>query len=243
MDDYQPLTVHESIQKGFSVPPLQKCHNCCSPSKYHCPFCLPTMFKPTIRSRVLGHLNIHLMKAIYIGEYTIHRCGLQCRRKRHYHCLYCTATVMKKNDFTAHLPFCRRMQQQRAQKNRLQTEGLIAPPLMPGEDSNNDSDDITIILASDDQSSRGESSSSSSSSRSPSVPKSNGCDTVYKMRTATEPFTAKCHQAVQTNIEKPQDCDEYYFMNLAKMFKRLSPRKKAVVRMKIERLLFEAECE
>ncbi|XP_070822150.1 uncharacterized protein [Chaetodon trifascialis] len=234
MDDYQPLTVHESIQKGFSVPPLQKCHNCCSPSKYHCPFCLPTLFKPTIRSRVLGHLNIHLMKAIYIGEYTIHRCGLQCRRKRHYHCLYCTATVMTKNSFTTHLPFCRRTQQQRAQNKRVLTEGLIAPSLTPGEDSNDDSEDITIILASDDQSSRGESSSSSNS---------NGCDTVYKMRTAVEPFTPKSHQAVQTSIEKPQDCDEYYFMNLAKMFKRLSPQKKADVRMKIERLLFEAECE
>lgn len=223
MDDYQPLTVHESIQKGFSVPPLQKCHNCCSPSKYHCPFCLPTLFKPTIRSRVLGHLNIHLMKAIYIGEYTIHRCGLQCRRKRHYHCLYCTATVIKKNNFTTHLPLCRRMQQQRALTNK-----LMAPSLTPGEDSNDDSDD---------QSSRGESSSSLS------VPNSNGCDAVYKMRTAVEPFTPKCHQAVQTSIEKPQDCDEYYFMNLAKMFKRLSPQKKADVRMKIERLLFEAECE
>lgn len=47
----------------------------------------------------------------------------------------------------------------------------------------------------------------------------------------------------QTNAEKPQDCDEFYFMSLAKMFKKLSAQKKADVRLKIERLLFEAEFE
>lgn len=52
---------------------------------------------------------------------------------------------------------------------------------------------------------------------------------------------SQCHRMVQTNMEKPQDCDEFYFMNLVKMFKKLTPHKKNEVRMKIERVLFEAE--
>lgn len=54
---------------------------------------------------------------------------------------------------------------------------------------------------------------------------------------------SKCDQHVQADLEKPQDCDEYYFMSLVKTFKTLSPKKKAEVRMKIERLLMEAHCE
>lgn len=55
--------------------------------------------------------------------------------------------------------------------------------------------------------------------------------------------SSRCDQSVQTDLDKPQDCDQFYFMNLVKIFKKLSPDKKASVRMKIERLLFEAEFE
>ncbi|XP_044037795.1 uncharacterized protein LOC122868963 [Siniperca chuatsi] len=253
MDSDQQFKVHVSIQKGFSFPPLQKCNSCCFPSKFHCPFCLPSFFKPSKRSRARLHLDNHLRRAIYFGEYTIHRCGLGCRKQQHYHCLYCTATLLRKRDFTNHLPVCRQAQQQRAQKlsllhtavtkRRVQAKELIAASPTPGEsdmESDNDSDNITIIPDSDDQNSQG---ASSSQSVTPIIPKSNECDTVGKMKRSTEPGSSKCHRTVQTNFEKPQDCDEYYFMSLVKMFKKLSPQKKADVRMKIERLLFEAEFE
>lgn len=55
------------------------------------------------------------------------------------------------------------------------------------------------------------------------------------------PLVTKQHKMLQVNLDKPQDCDEFYFMNLAKMFKKLAPSKKTDVRMKIERVLFEAE--
>ncbi|XP_039992584.1 uncharacterized protein LOC120795103 [Xiphias gladius] len=252
MDSDQQSKAHVSIQRGLSIPPLQKCNSCCSPGKFHCPFCSPAFFKPTKRSRVRLHLDNHLRRAFYVGEYTIHRCGLECRKQPHYHCLYCTATVMRKRDFTNHLPFCHQAQQRRAQKvsqlqpAMTQTKGLSAPPLTPGEsdtpsydiESDDVSDNITIIPDSDDHSSQG---ASSSQLVSPIIPKSNECDSVGKRKRSMEPHSSKCHQTVQTNIEKPQDCDEYYFMNLVKLFKKLSPQKKAEVRMKIERLLFEAE--
>ncbi len=103
--------------------------------------------------------------------------------------------------------------------------------------SDDDSNDITIISDSDD----GESSGPSTT---PIVSKSKERDAVDKNKTRrSTPDTFQCHQTEQTNTEKPQDCDEYYFMSLVKLFKKLSPQKKADVRMKIERLLFEAECE
>ncbi|XP_038557319.1 uncharacterized protein LOC119890233 [Micropterus salmoides] len=256
MDSGQQLKGHISIQKGLNIPPPQKCNNCCYPSRFHCPFCLPTFFKPSKRSRARIHLSNHLKRAIYFGEYTIHRCGLGCRKQQHYHCLYCTATLLRKRDFTNHLPYCHQAEQRRAQKGsliqkavtqrRVQTKELIASSLTPGEsdipsyeiDSDNDSDDVTVVTDSDDQSSQG--ASSSSQSATPFIPK---CDTAGKMKGSAEPDSSKCHQTVQTNFDKPQDCDEYYFMSLVKMFKKLSPQKKADVRMKIERLLFEAEFE
>lgn len=111
---------------------------------------------------------------------------------------------------------------------------------MSSQEINDDSEDITIISDSDDQGSQG---ASSSQSVTPVIPKSNELNTVDTMRMSTEPESSKCDQTVQTNFERPQDCDEYYFMNLVKMFKKLTPQKKSVVRMKIERLLFEAEFE
>lgn len=101
------------------------------------------------------------------------------------------------------------------------------------DDDDDNSVEITIIPDSDDSQE-----ASSSQSVTPISPNSSEDDTVER---TTQPDFSKCDKTVQTNIEKPQDCDEHYFMSLVKMFKRLSPQKKAGVRMKIERLLFEAE--
>lgn len=112
--------------------------------------------------------------------------------------------------------------------------------LLSSQEVNDDSEDITIISDSDDQGSQG---ASSSQSVTLVIPKSNELNTADTMRMSMEPESSKCDRTVQTNFERPQDCDEYYFMNLVKMFKKLTPQKKSVVRMKIERLLFEAEFE
>ncbi|KAI3377454.1 hypothetical protein L3Q82_008630 [Scortum barcoo] len=247
MDDDQQLKGHISIQKGISFPPMQKC-SCCTPSKFHCPFCLPNLFKPTKYSKARIHLDNHTKKAVSFGDYTIHRCGLGCRKQTHFHCMYCTSTLLKKKDFTNHLLFCQLAQQriaiklskqQAAVTRRVQIEGMIAPSLTPGDsdlplfkiESNKDSDDKTGILDSGEQSGQ---------SVTPIIFKSNKCEAGGMNM---EPRSSKCDRTVQTNTEKPQDCDEFYFMKLVKMFKKLSPQKQADVRMKIERLLFEAEFE
>lgn len=122
----------------------------------------------------------------------------------------------------------------------VQTGELNAPALTPGENdvpaydtkNTDDSSGIIIIQDQDDQNG-GEGSSQSGS---PVISESNQRDTAGMTKRSTD-------STVSTNSEKPQDCDEYYFMGLLEMFKRLSPQKKAEVSMKIERLLFEAGFE
>ena len=89
--------------------------------------------------------------------------------------------------------------------------------VLPSQESDDNSDDEddreTISSDSEDKNSQGASSSGSSGSSS----------------------------QLQTVPEKTRDCDDQYFMSLAKLFKKLSSQKKADVRLKIERLLLEAE--
>nr|XP_020496883.1 uncharacterized protein LOC109989458 isoform X1 [Labrus bergylta] len=231
------IKAHVSIQKRFSHPPLQKCESCCSPPRYHCPFCAPALFKPTRLSRIREHLENHFRRAVFAGKYTIHKCGLQCRKQCHYHCLYCTATLIRKKDFKKHLLTCHKVHRPDVQGST-QAEGLMAPLLITeafefssqGMSNHDGFEDLHMSTDSDDQNSHEASSSHGFTIR----------DCGYEPE---KPVSFKRHQTVQTNFDKPQDCDEFYFMNLAKLFKKLSAPKKADVRMKIERILLEAGFE
>ncbi|KAM4614833.1 uncharacterized protein ACJ7VT_010072 isoform 1-T1 [Polymixia lowei] len=96
--------LHVTIQRGKSLPDVEKCSKCCQ--LYHCPFCKPDVFKPTKLSKVKLHLDLHFTRAVMHGEYTVHRCGLECRQQQHYHCLYCAARILRKADFIKHLSSC-----------------------------------------------------------------------------------------------------------------------------------------
>ncbi|MED6250351.1 hypothetical protein ATANTOWER_030478, partial [Ataeniobius toweri] len=104
------LKLHITIQRGMSFPLLEKCMTCCFPGLYHCPFCTPAYFKPAKRSKVMLHLEFHLKRACHVGDYTIHKCGLDCAKRPHYHCLYCIALLGSKHDFNQHVDFCQEMQ-------------------------------------------------------------------------------------------------------------------------------------
>lgn len=100
---------------------------------------------------------------------------------------------------------------------------------------------ITVIPVSGDRNVQGVSCSQSLPPRSPEFPDGDIADEMERETVKSE--FSKCDQHVQANLDKPQDCDEYYFMSLVKIFKKLSHKKKAEVRMKMERLLMEAHCE
>ncbi|XP_029954677.1 zinc finger protein 224-like [Salarias fasciatus] len=98
--------MHITVQRGRSLPELIRCTTCCS--SYHCPFCSTAMFQPHKMSKVRTHLNSHFKRAVLHEGYTIHRCGLSCRPKWHYHCVYCQSTLARKSDFIKHLSLCKK---------------------------------------------------------------------------------------------------------------------------------------
>ncbi|XP_061565469.1 uncharacterized protein LOC133419963 [Cololabis saira] len=235
MDVVLQPNVHATIVKGPALPAPQRCSTCCPTGLYHCPFCSPLSYKPTKRSKLKHHLEVHRRRACRIGEYVVYRCGHGCRRNLHFHCLYCPATVMRRRDFIIHVPFCREMQEKRMSKQGDQEEfpQTNSHSLFIDSSNNSDSDEMANLTDSQDE-------ESSSRSVTHFVYRSNDCDVTGSMKTE-EPNSSKCDQMVQTDAEKPRDCDEYYFMNLVKVFKRLIPQKQAEVRIKMERILFEAE--
>ncbi|KAI7811651.1 hypothetical protein IRJ41_008045 [Triplophysa rosa] len=93
-----------SIQRGCKVPTLSKCTSCCS--LYHCPFCGTSFYKPSKKCKVQTH-QLHFSRTVVHDDYTIHRCGLGCQTKLHYHCVYCFLIVFRRNNFVDHLTRCK----------------------------------------------------------------------------------------------------------------------------------------
>ncbi|XP_034543441.1 uncharacterized protein LOC117815683 isoform X2 [Notolabrus celidotus] len=116
MDDDQ--SVHITIQRGRSLPKLSRCSSCCW--SFHCPFCSSALCRPTKLSKVKTHLENHFNRAVLHEGYTIHRCGLGCRKQLHYHCVYCQSTLSRKPDFIKHLGLCK-------QKHKTTTPPVPAP--------------------------------------------------------------------------------------------------------------------
>ncbi|XP_058251858.1 zinc finger protein with KRAB and SCAN domains 8-like [Hemibagrus wyckioides] len=95
--------LHVTIQNGGPIQ-LAKCVQCCT--KYHCPFCKPEIFKPTVKSKVRKHIKAHEKRAVKFKEYAIFKCGLNCKAVSHFHCPKCSKLVEKKNKFLEHLVKC-----------------------------------------------------------------------------------------------------------------------------------------
>ncbi|XP_051509515.1 S9 family peptidase isoform X2 [Myxocyprinus asiaticus] len=64
------------------------------------------MFKPTIKSKCLKHLQGHRRRAIRHKEFFIFKCHLKCRTAPHFHCVSCKSTFMRKDGFLKHLLMC-----------------------------------------------------------------------------------------------------------------------------------------
>lgn len=69
------LKLHITIQKGGSFPELKRCSTCCS--AYHCPFCRPSLFRPTKLSKVRAHLDSHFNRAVFHAGKVCKHCLLE----------------------------------------------------------------------------------------------------------------------------------------------------------------------
>ncbi|XP_074496307.1 uncharacterized protein LOC141770552 isoform X2 [Sebastes fasciatus] len=83
---------------------VELCKEC---KLYHCPFCQPSVYKPKgDYASVWTHVEIHRMRALQHGEFNIHVCQLQCRGERHFHCPYCSKTIITRKQFESHMDKC-----------------------------------------------------------------------------------------------------------------------------------------
>nr|XP_046189100.1 uncharacterized protein LOC124017889 isoform X1 [Oncorhynchus gorbuscha] len=94
--------VHHSIVPVNSLLSLTRCTTCCK--LFHCPLCLS--FKPTKRSRLQRHVDVHLKNAVSFKDKKICKCNLDCRTDGHYHCPQCERTIIRRDAMTSHLLLC-----------------------------------------------------------------------------------------------------------------------------------------
>ncbi|XP_076863832.1 uncharacterized protein LOC143516123 [Brachyhypopomus gauderio] len=73
---------------------------------FHCPLCPVKLFKPSNLARVKKHIEIHWKNAIQFKEYRIHRCHQNCRPEGHYHCPFCSKTILRRDNMGSHLQAC-----------------------------------------------------------------------------------------------------------------------------------------
>ncbi|KAJ8014829.1 hypothetical protein DPEC_G00019810 [Dallia pectoralis] len=75
-----------------------KIAKCSKSHLYCCPFCT---YKTEHAVIVNYHINGH--SSVKHKEFTIIKCGLSCRKGTHFHCCYCMATVLNRNQFLKHI--------------------------------------------------------------------------------------------------------------------------------------------
>ncbi|XP_072514037.1 uncharacterized protein [Salminus brasiliensis] len=105
-EDGASMSTHCSVLKSGEPPPAAKrCSKCCS--KFHCPFCPPTVYKPRHDAySVNRHLQCHLRKAVRERGYVICMCHLGCRPSGHFHCPICGRTILRKDGAQSHVSSC-----------------------------------------------------------------------------------------------------------------------------------------
>ncbi|KAJ8262720.1 hypothetical protein COCON_G00151770 [Conger conger] len=101
---HRALKRHITIVRKGAFPTLQQCRSCCR--LIHCPFCKESVYKPKFMYHVKRHIQIHLKYGVPYGDYIICRCNLECRKVSHFHCLWCSKTILRKEDFLNHLTVC-----------------------------------------------------------------------------------------------------------------------------------------
>lgn len=88
-------------------PKVEQCTSCCS--LYHCPFCQPSVFKPSEYHRIIPHLQSHLKSTIRTNEFVIYKCRLTCRVKPHFHCCSCENIKINRSDMVKHIMDCQKV--------------------------------------------------------------------------------------------------------------------------------------
>ncbi|KAI7793400.1 uncharacterized protein LOC130546013 [Triplophysa rosa] len=76
-----------------------KCENLLKEPTSKCPFCKYTSMPPMVHY----HIKNHLQLAVTHLDFTIVKCNLNCRPKSHFHCCYCSKTVIRRAQLLMHI--------------------------------------------------------------------------------------------------------------------------------------------
>ncbi|XP_050959609.1 uncharacterized protein LOC127161002 [Labeo rohita] len=110
------------LRKGENIKIVQ-CISCCD--KYHCPFCKTWVYKPVDLYSVKKNVEDHLKTAVQEEDFIIIRCNLKCRDVSHFHCCYCSATIIRKAQFNIHLTKCKQKKQKIPSPQRTATPMVL----------------------------------------------------------------------------------------------------------------------
>ncbi|KAM9839111.1 uncharacterized protein ACBR49_017777 [Aulostomus maculatus] len=92
--------MHQTVVKRRDDPLLsiRRCSECCD--KFHCSFCKMVFhYLHHIQNHVRNHVGI----AVQQDDFVIIKCGLGCRPTPHFHCCYCTSTLIRRADLIKHV--------------------------------------------------------------------------------------------------------------------------------------------
>ncbi|XDV53358.1 hypothetical protein PO909_021876, partial [Leuciscus waleckii] len=86
------VPMHRTILRRGQDPLLsiERCSVCCN--MYHCDYC--TMLHKHLHE-AQNHVTNHYRNAVQQEGFVIIKCGLGCRQTPHFHCCYCTSTLIR----------------------------------------------------------------------------------------------------------------------------------------------------
>ncbi|XP_057204554.1 zinc finger protein 414-like [Triplophysa rosa] len=97
-------TMHQTVLLRGQDPLLsiERCTVCCI--KYHCAYCKLGF---NHLHELQNHVTNHMQNAVQQEDFTIIKCGLNCRPSPHFHCCYCTSTVIRRDGIIKHFKTCK----------------------------------------------------------------------------------------------------------------------------------------
>ncbi|XP_077066393.1 uncharacterized protein LOC143720635 isoform X17 [Siphateles boraxobius] len=98
------VPMHRTILRRGQDPLLsiERCSVCCN--MYHCNYC--TMLHKYLHE-AQNHVTNHFRNAVQREGFVIIKCGLGCRQTPHFHCCYCTSTLIRRDALIKHLTTCK----------------------------------------------------------------------------------------------------------------------------------------
>ncbi|XP_051963849.1 uncharacterized protein LOC127630418 [Xyrauchen texanus] len=121
---FDVVAKHQTILKKGHGPfvSIKRCTVCCR--KYHCAYCKLVY---NHLNEVQNHVVDHVRVAVHHEDFVIIKCSLDCRQAAHFHCCYCTSTLIRRDALIKHITSCKNT----SSRQPLPTAPAAPPPPSP----------------------------------------------------------------------------------------------------------------